>query len=247
MTHAIGILHPAHIIRGAWAEEPSQVLFLKLAKHLADGGKPPPEDPEHPPPGTLLFPSLTETFNWAAGLWEECPTCRATGHEPTDSYYNARAGLTVVTDGCSTCHGYGHVSQGFSCDIEAAGPHITIVGMCRLRDLVPIVVRFRKKGGDPYHETYHDLEETVRLLYDLLADPRLPKVFHNGQAYDVPVLEGYGFTVRGYYDGGGFDTMLGMRICYPEMPKDLEYVAKVFAGLPPWKYLSGLDPEGEDK
>ena len=52
-----------------------------------------------------------------------------------------------------------------------------------------------------------------------------------------------GFTVQNY----AFDTMLAQHIAYPELPKGLEFVANLYAGLGGWKKMVKTDSEGEGK
>lgn len=129
-----------------------------------------------------------------------------------------------------------------SADIEAAGPHITCIGMCRLSDLVAIVFRFRNRGGSPEMDGLH---ERVTICDLVLSRPDIKLIFQNGQAYDIPQLEASGFVVEGYFDGG-FDSMLGAFCCYPDPPKNLEFLASIYAGLTSWKYTVKAD-EGENK
>jgi hypothetical protein len=132
-------------------------------------------------------------------------------------------------------------SQGITVDVEAAGRHITIVGLCRIADLVPIVVRFRKKGGGLYWSS-DQLPSVVEWLDQVFQNQSYPKVMHNGQAYDLPQLERTGFRMERYE----WDTMLAQYILFPELPKDLEFVSNVFSGIGGWKWLVG-EQEGEGK
>lgn len=134
-------------------------------------------------------------------------------------------------------------STGVSLDIENAGPHLVMLGLCRVCDLVPITLRFRKCGGDVWPWTYSELTEIVGLTFDLLADASVPKVMQNGASHDIPFLETLGFTVKGY----SFDTMLASYIAYPEAPKRLPQLASVYASLPNWKVAIRDEAEAEEK
>jgi hypothetical protein len=78
-------------------------------------------------------------------------------------------------------------------------------------------------------------------LFDLLSSSDIEKIFHNGQAFDIPYLEEQGFVVNGFEE----DTMLQAHLTYAELPKKLVFLALVYAGIPYWKYL--VSEEDEEK
>jgi hypothetical protein len=127
-------------------------------------------------------------------------------------------------------------------DIESAGHLLVMIGFCRVVDLKSICVPFRKRQGQLYWSDT-DVVVAARWVAELLESPNYPKVFHNGQAFDVPMLEFMGFEVNGYVD----DTMILQHVAYPEMPKGLEFVSILYAWARPWKYLSKLEKEGDGK
>jgi hypothetical protein len=131
--------------------------------------------------------------------------------------------------------------RGVSCDIECAGDFLICIGFCRIDDLVPIEVPFRVQGGGEYW-TRRELPHAIKWCDGLLSDPNIPKTFQNGQNFDVPYLRKIGFTVRGY----DWDTMLAQHVTYPEMPKGLEFMTKLYCGVPNWKHLI-KEEEGEGK
>ena len=132
--------------------------------------------------------------------------------------------------------------QGVSVDIETAGRHIVMVGMCRVADLVPICIHFLTQGGQPYWAP-QPWALVEHALASILADPNVPKVFHNGQSFDVPILEANGFKVEGYL----WDTLLMQHIAYAEMEKGLEHCARLYCGINPWKWTLDSDAGGEWK
>jgi len=134
------------------------------------------------------------------------------------------------------------MEQGVTCDIEAAGPHLVCIGFCKLDDLSTVVVRFRKKGAVMWDADWDVRRAKVEWVYGVLASPDIPKVFHNGQAYDIPMLTTMGFDVSNYAG----DTMLMAHVAYPEMPKGLEYLGVLYARVPGWKHLT-RDYQGEGK
>lgn len=203
-TYALGITHPAAILRGAWEEEPACVVYLRRARQIAERGCWEILDPTAAPEGAILYPTLEDLRVWASEIGP----------------------------------------NGISVDIETAGRHIILVGLCRVDDLVPTIVHFLRHGGDPYWP--QDEWESVRSwLADLLADPLVPKAFHNG-SFDITILKHWGFVVGGYT----FDTLLAQHIAYAEMPKALEFCAKLYNGTGGWKHVVKKyvdEDEGEHK
>lgn len=135
-----------------------------------------------------------------------------------------------------------------SIDIENAGPHIICVGFTNLsivsgRIGSTVCVRFRRRGGLPYWKTRRELLDIVGWMYGILADPRLAKVFHNGVVYDVPILKGLGFEVRGRL----IDTLNLAHACYPELSKGLQFTATLYNWAPCWKRLTEETDEGDGK
>jgi ribonuclease D len=80
------------------------------------------------------------------------------------------------------------------------------------------------------------------LLRELLASS-CPKVFQNGQAFDVPILEANGFTVTNYI----WDTLLMQHIAYAEMQAGLEHMARLYCGVNGWKHTIKGEQAGEWK
>ena len=128
-------------------------------------------------------------------------------------------------------------------DLECAGPVLLGVGLMRFEDEVGIYVPFRHHLADTYWRTYKDCGKAAVWLDGVLSDPTIPKVFQNGQAFDVPYLQDIGFEVQGYED----DTMIMQHVAYPEMPKGLEYLGILYAGLPAWKWLAKVADQGDGK
>lgn len=136
-------------------------------------------------------------------------------------------------------------TEGVAIDLEAAGEHPRCLGIMLVESEEYICIHFRKQGGEPYWG-YTDLCTIVSLLQIFLADSSVPKVFQNGQAYDVPELEELGFVVRGYAEVG-FDPMIAHRYAFGESPADLQTLGIAYGGLPAWKRLVREDEEGEGK
>lgn len=133
-----------------------------------------------------------------------------------------------------------------SIDIENAGHFITLLGITLFSPAAvgsTLSLPFRSQHGLDYWQTWPEHLQAVGYLYRWLADPRTTKVFHNGVAHDVPILEETGFIVNGPLD----DTMVQVHWCYPEMKKSLVYNAIMYCGFPNWKTLLDEDDDAEGK
>ena len=126
-----------------------------------------------------------------------------------------------------------------SLDVEAAGNVLTMIGLCRVRDLAHVTVWFRQAGGEPW--PHEDWPSVVEWLYDLLADPSIGKVAHN-HFYDWDQLESVGFEINGPI----FDTLLASHVAFPELRKGLPFVSKMCGGPVGWKPLL-KESEGDKK
>lgn len=71
----------------------------------------------------------------------------------------------------------------------------------------------------------------------------MPKWFHNGLFFDIPLLRHNGYEVKGYAG----DTLLMHHIAYPEIKKGLAYLSNLYLGAGRWKQLVAEQDEGEDK
>ena len=123
-------------------------------------------------------------------------------------------------------------------DIETAGDHIRLVGLYDDAHHSYLGFPIRSIGGGVYWDRL-TLPRAIEWLWGILADPAIGKTFHNGASFDIPMLERNGFTVCGYE----FDTMLGMHIAYPGVPKGLEELSKVYLRAGGWKAMVRVDDE----
>jgi len=156
------------------------------------------------------------------------------------------------------------LAGGISIDIESAGEHVICVGLLCVPTGSYICVRFRLAGGQTYWPTFWDTYRAVEWLDSVLSNPDYPKVFHNGQAFDVPELsilgyamgEGalgdlprpYGFNVAGFGTHPlGMDTMLAQQTALSGFPKGLAQCATYHLGMPSWKKLVKEDEETDGK
>jgi len=104
-----------------------------------------------------------------------------------------------------------------------------------LRDRYQITqVNWSCRPGEGTAGWYHH-QRVQEELRRICGDGR-PLVFHNA-AFDVDQLRAAGIPVKGPV----FDTMIAAAILEPDLPNNLEAVAKDFLGMAPWKYLAGSD------
>lgn len=82
-------------------------------------------------------------------------------------------------------------------------------------------------------------EETVPLIKKILGSEN-PKIAHNGEMFDRPILKRHGVEVRGVH----YDTLVAFRNLQPELPAGLQNVVSLYwPEAPPWKHLSGTNLE----
>jgi uracil-DNA glycosylase len=85
----------------------------------------------------------------------------------------------------------------------------------------------------PWEEGYRELAVAI------LALPN-PKVWHNGDLFDSPVLKKHGAKVAGCCD----DTLTMAKNLQPDLPAHLQAVSLVYRPeLAPWKHLAGVNLE----
>lgn len=214
----VPLLHPAALIRGRWAERGAQIRYMSRAVGVTEASETPEIHIEAPPPGSIVRPQVADLAR-----------------------FDAMAAAPVV-GGMAAATGpeaFTHLSV----DIENAGHFTVLVGLTLFegRRIGPsLSLPFRTQHGMNYWEPEEHWVATG-YLYRWLADERLTKVFHNGVAHDIPLLEETGFIVAGPIE----DTMIMQHYCYPEMRKALQYCATLYLGAPVWKTL--LDEEEPDE
>jgi DNA polymerase I-like protein with 3'-5' exonuclease and polymerase domains len=83
-------------------------------------------------------------------------------------------------------------------------------------------------------------ERCAQVVRDILADPGITKVFHNG-AFDVPILQAQVGPVSGPIE----DTLLAHRVAYPQYRHGLQVACATEFLVEPWKELFHID--GQNK
>lgn len=136
-----------------------------------------------------------------------------------------------------------------SIDLETVGDEWIICAGCTALDLgefdigTSICIRFRIRGGGLYYSSQYDMQCAVSYLSELLSDPSIAMVWHNGIGFDIGILEGLGFEVRGRH----IDTLGLQHTAFAEMPKGLQFCSTFYLGAPVWKHLTNIDDEAEGK
>jgi hypothetical protein len=137
-----------------------------------------------------------------------------------------------------------------SLDIEAAGKIMLCAGMTAMRisedfeevEIGPsLCLRFRTQYGGEYWSR-SDLPYVVEWFDDLLADPSVGTVFHNGVGFDIKELRDYGFT----FNGEIMDTFVLAHAIYSELQRGLQFCCTYLNGVPVWKAMID-EPEVEGK
>jgi len=214
---AVGIAHPAAILRGGWGLDPAQPNYLKLAKRVLEGERPYIPDWSQPSPLTNMWPTLSDLTEWEARLGPR--------------------GISVDVEAA------GNILRliGLRSLDTLEGVEVGL----RQQGGEPWIWCPKCAGRDPSCDHPEDqFDEMVWWLARLLADASIPKTLQNGQAYDVPEqLMNVGFVVRGFE----WDTLLMAHIRQPEMPKGLESLGGAFLGLCGWKRSAKIEAEGDLK
>ena len=135
--------------------------------------------------------------------------------------------------------------RGAALDIESLGSVLIMIGFWDTeqpeRGGLCVTLRL-ERGALPLY-TLDEWYAIAGALYRFLADPAKPKGAHNGQAFDIWILERLGFELNGY----AWDTILMLHIAEPERKKDLQTAAVALCGAPAWKYLVRDASAGKDK
>ena len=75
-----------------------------------------------------------------------------------------------------------------------------------------------------------DSPEKVSLIREILEDPQIEKIFHNG-TFDTEVLFLNGINVKGYH----FDTMVAAHVMEPELRRGLDFLTSIYTREPYYK------------
>lgn len=66
---------------------------------------------------------------------------------------------------------------------------------------------------------------------DAIYRSNAKKIFHNGGAFDIPMLEFNGFVVKNFW----WDTMVVQHVMWAELPKSLDYLVSIYTRQPYYK------------
>tara|TARA_Y100000310_G_scaffold247602_1_gene253216 strand:- start:7005 stop:9263 length:2259 start_codon:yes stop_codon:yes gene_type:complete len=97
---------------------------------------------------------------------------------------------------------------------------------------IPILTRDKKR--DYWHTTTEEME-VWRCIGDILGSS-IPKIAQNAN-FDITFLERRGVRVNNLW----MDTMNAHHLCYPELPKALDFQTSIYTNEPYYKWMSGTD------
>lgn len=111
-------------------------------------------------------------------------------------------------------------SERLACDIETVkkSTHILCHGFSPSPELSVVI-------------SHSDTDFQRRAAIDAIYRSAAKKIFHNGGAFDIPMLELNGFKVENYW----WDTMVVQHVMWPELPKALDYLVSVYTRQPYYK------------
>jgi len=107
-----------------------------------------------------------------------------------------------------------------ACDIESikASTHILCHGFSPRAGLSVVI---------SHNDTDFARIDALRAIYSSPAK----KIFHNGAAFDIPMLCLNGIAVENYH----WDTMVAQHVMWAELPKSLDYLTSVYTRQPYYK------------
>lgn len=79
----------------------------------------------------------------------------------------------------------------------------------------------------PHSETDFARQDALRAIYE----SNVPKIFHNGGAFDIPMLAENNLIVNNY----AWDTMAAQYVMWTQLPKSLDYLASIYTRQPYYK------------
>ena len=118
-------------------------------------------------------------------------------------------------------------------DVETEASQITCLSLSPSEN-VSYVIPFWNKSKQGYHQFPKEIEELLwKFLFELLADPKIRKVFHNS-LYDLSYFRHHGIPTLGTIE----DTMLMHHSLSPEMQKSLGFLGSLYCDVSAWKTLN---------
>ena len=118
-------------------------------------------------------------------------------------------------------------------DVETEASQITCLSLSPSEN-VSYVIPFWNKSKQGYHQFPEEIEELLwKFLFELLADPKIRKVFHNS-LYDLSYFRHHGIPTLGTIE----DTMLMHHSLSPEMQKSLGFLGSLYCDVSAWKTLN---------
>lgn len=113
-------------------------------------------------------------------------------------------------------------------DIETRHRQITSIALST-KDKC-LVIPFVLLNEQPYWGREDEIQ-VVNWLKNVMRNGDIKKIFQNG-LYDTQVLLEYGISVIGWEH----DSMFAAHALFPEMPKNLGFLASIYTNFPSWKF-----------
>lgn len=170
---------------------------------------------------------------WRRYFVRQVDVARATARGEVQAY---QWGRLVIGDGSEAVQALQDMlatPQAISVDVETVGdmPDMAITAIGLASDDVSVSVPWAGYTSKVFgHQSGLKNQQIRDLIATILASPAHPKVFHNG-GFDRAVFASLGMPCNGEYE----DTILMMKIVFPELYRNLQFSAGLAAQFEPWK------------
>jgi len=137
-----------------------------------------------------------------------------------------------------------NLADGVVLDIESAGRHPVLFGFVPVNDLDAYLgIQIRLQGGAPAITPLYEAARVMGWVAAILADPAVPLITWNGDAFDLPELVHYASSPNGVSP----DMIVYRRINWPGYPASLQETATSVLGWRNWKRLIRDEEKDADK
>lgn len=90
-----------------------------------------------------------------------------------------------------------------------------------------------------HNDTDYARQDAIRAIYS----SAIKKIFHNGAAFDIPMLKLNGIEVENYHH----DTMVVQHVMWAELPKSLDYLTSIYTRQPYYKTAGRAEIPDDNK
>lgn len=208
VSYMVPTYHPAFVLRD------QQFMIKPVQKHLLKAKRLLTEDLDWPVDYQVTTdPAVIEKFVWGSWKWDD-----------PDGAPNFAVDIETEA--------WGIDDDGKRVQLDARHvPNVTdikVIGLARRGQA--LVVDTREVDADDENDPLLDV------LYKFLTDDRIPKTYHNGCCYDVPVIDRiWGIPWEHQLTSYTDDTISVHHNLYPDEPHDLGHVTFSFTPARAWK------------